>query len=97
MYRHGLTRLHNFGAPAKIASVAFVARSPLLLQLQGGQSRREWKRCITGPPTPSFSPQPVDDAVDKATGDDFKPNWKGTAFKMFEAAMTTLASIGVLG
>lgn len=49
----------------------------------------------SGPPTPgNDAPNPVDDATEAAQ-EDFK--WKGTAFKMFEAAMTTLASISVLG
>jgi hypothetical protein len=49
---------------------------------------------ITGPQTdPNPDPTPSDDSAEE------KPSskWKGTAFKMFESAMTTLASISILG
>jgi hypothetical protein len=40
----------------------------------------------------------VDDAAPDLTGDEPRhKEWKGTAFKMFESAMTTFASIAVLG
>ncbi|KAF2267786.1 hypothetical protein CC78DRAFT_456403 [Lojkania enalia] len=55
----------------------------------------------SGPPTPgNDAPNPVDDATEGAEGEeesDRKAKYKATAFKMFEAAMTTLASISVLG
>ncbi|KAJ4304718.1 hypothetical protein N0V90_000245 [Kalmusia sp. IMI 367209] len=56
----------------------------------------------TGPPTPgNDAPNPVDDASDKAheeEEDDAKwKKYKGTAFKMFESAATTGASIFILG
>src|SRR5687767_9768957 len=58
----------------------------------------------TGPPTPGNDPpNPVDDATDAHHGESESPprdphaKWKGTAFKMFESAMTTFASISILG
>ncbi|KAF1994696.1 hypothetical protein P154DRAFT_624520 [Amniculicola lignicola CBS 123094] len=55
----------------------------------------------SGPPTPgNDAPNPVDDATDKHHGpeeENKKEKYRQTAFKMFEAAMTTLASISVLG
>jgi hypothetical protein len=49
---------------------------------------------FAGPQTdPNPDPTPSDDSPDE------KPSskWKGTAFKMFESAMTTFASISILG
>lgn len=56
----------------------------------------------TGPPTPgNDAPNPVDDTVENINeGDEEGGRWKkykGTAFKMFEAAATTGASILILG
>ncbi|CAI6333796.1 unnamed protein product [Periconia digitata] len=58
----------------------------------------------SGAPTPgNDAPNPVDDAVEDANedgetaGNSKDPKWKGTAFKMFEAAATTGASILILG
>lgn len=54
-----------------------------------------------GPPTPgNDAPNPVDDTVDQANEEEEETKWKkynGTAFKMFEAAATTGASILILG
>ncbi|KAL6702560.1 hypothetical protein ACN47E_001557 [Coniothyrium glycines] len=56
----------------------------------------------TGPPAPgNDAPNPVDDATEHASGENAreasKAEWKGTAWKMFEAAATTGASIFILG
>lgn len=56
----------------------------------------------TGPPTPgNDAPNPVDDTVENADNDDSSggrwDKYQGTAFKMFEAAATTGASILILG
>ncbi|KAF2816959.1 uncharacterized protein BDZ99DRAFT_456759, partial [Mytilinidion resinicola] len=60
---------------------------------------RAHPRWVTGPPTPNQpNPDPVDDATPDLTGNNNgRAKWKGTAFKMFESAMTTFASIAVLG
>ncbi|KAF9690941.1 hypothetical protein EKO04_011229 [Ascochyta lentis] len=54
----------------------------------------------SGPPTPgNDTPNPIDDATDNQEEDERearKEKWKGTAFKMFEAAATTGASIFIL-
>ncbi|KAF2621240.1 hypothetical protein BU25DRAFT_379954 [Macroventuria anomochaeta] len=54
----------------------------------------------SGPPTPgNDAPNPVDDATENQKEDERearKEKWKGTAFKMFEAAATTGASIFIL-
>ncbi|KAJ4374617.1 hypothetical protein N0V86_007489 [Didymella sp. IMI 355093] len=54
----------------------------------------------SGPPTPgNDAPNPVDDATESQEEDERearKEKWKGTAFKMFEAAATTGASIFIL-
>jgi hypothetical protein len=70
---------------------ATATRSPA--RLLSGQS---------GPPTPgNDTPNPIDDSTENAdeqesTGSK-EAKWKGTAFKMFEAAATTGASIFILG
>lgn len=55
----------------------------------------------SGPPTPgNDAPNPVDDATERDHDEQdakSKWNWKGTAFKMFESAATTGASIFILG
>jgi hypothetical protein len=57
----------------------------------------------SGPPTPgNDAPNPVDDAKDaheeeSEGSEDRSKKWKGTAFKMFESAATTGASIFILG
>ena len=54
----------------------------------------------SGPPTPgNDAPNPVDDAKDahQEESEDRSQKWKGTAFKMFESAATTGASIFILG
>ncbi|KAH7070652.1 hypothetical protein BKA63DRAFT_82441 [Paraphoma chrysanthemicola] len=57
----------------------------------------------TGPPTPgNDAPNPVDDATEHAQQEEDereakKQAWKNTAWKMFEAAATTGASIFILG
>jgi hypothetical protein len=57
----------------------------------------------SGPPTPgNDAPNPVDDATEESAREesekqDKHAKWKGTAFKMFEAAATTGASILILG
>ncbi|KAJ4336136.1 hypothetical protein N0V95_008697 [Ascochyta clinopodiicola] len=54
----------------------------------------------SGPPTPgNDTPNPVDDATENQEEEERearKEKWKGTAFKMFEAAATTGASIFIL-
>ncbi|KAF2708932.1 hypothetical protein K504DRAFT_477342 [Pleomassaria siparia CBS 279.74] len=52
----------------------------------------------SGPPTPgNDAPNPVDDATEGAGREESgKGKWKNTAFKMFEAAATTGASIFIL-
>jgi hypothetical protein len=51
----------------------------------------------SGPPTPgNNAPNPIDDAT-QAAREDKRARWKGTTFKMFEAAATTGASILILG
>lgn len=65
---------------------------PLLCRTLTGQS---------GPPTPgNDAPNPVDDATEAAgeeTQSERRARWKSTAWKMFEAAATTAASITILG
>ncbi|KAF2680314.1 hypothetical protein K458DRAFT_489996 [Lentithecium fluviatile CBS 122367] len=54
----------------------------------------------SGPPTPgNDAPNPVDDATEgqQEEKEDRSKKWKGTAFKMFESAATTGASIFILG
>jgi hypothetical protein len=58
----------------------------------------------TGPPTPgNEAPNPVDDATENAgheeesSSKDSNAKWKNTAWRMFEAAATTGASIVILG
>jgi hypothetical protein len=55
----------------------------------------------SGPPTPgNDTPNPIDDSTEHAGEEESDPKeskWKGTAFKMFEAAATTGASIFILG
>jgi hypothetical protein len=57
------------------------------------------RRWIIGSLAPNqLNPDPIDGAApDPSSSRDGKSKWKGTAFKMFESAMTTLASISVLG
>lgn len=57
------------------------------------------RRWIISSPAPNqLNLDPIDDAVpDPSSSRDGRSKWKGTAFKMFESAMTTLASISVLG
>ncbi|KAL1600699.1 hypothetical protein SLS60_007087 [Paraconiothyrium brasiliense] len=56
---------------------------------------------MSRPPTPgNDAPNPVDDATEQANEEEERGKWqkyKGTAFKMFEAAATTGASILILG
>jgi hypothetical protein len=65
--------------------------------------QQQFPRFLTGqsgPPTPgNDTPNPVDDATESQEEDERearKEKWKGTAFKMFEAAATTGASIFIL-
>lgn len=55
----------------------------------------------SGPPTPgNDTPNPIDDATENQEEEERearKDRWKGTAFKMFESAATTGASIFILG
>jgi hypothetical protein len=52
----------------------------------------------SGPPRPgNDAPNPVDDATEGYAREDPRAKWRGTAFKMFEAAATTGASILILG
>ena len=88
---------------------AFQPSHPLLarIQLAGSAHTRRlrvpFSRALTGqsgPPTPgNDAPNPVDDATEHAHEGESDPRakWKGTAFKMFEAAATTGASILILG
>lgn len=57
------------------------------------------RRWIIGSPAPNqLNPDPIDDATpDPSSSRDGSSKWRGTAYKMFESAMTTLASISVLG
>ncbi|KAF2183079.1 hypothetical protein K469DRAFT_711041 [Zopfia rhizophila CBS 207.26] len=68
-----------------------VSRPPICRHLTGQ----------SGPPTPgNDAPNPVDDATEEVSGESEanpKKKWKGTAFKMFESAATTFASITILG
>lgn len=59
------------------------------------QFRRRWISTIGPQASPDPDPNPIneEDGPSKRKGHD----WKGTAFKMFESAMTTFASIAVLG
>ncbi len=66
---------------------------PLFVRLLSGQS---------GPPTPgNDAPNPVDDATESILKEEERQAkrkaWRGTAWKMFEAAATTGASIFILG
>ncbi len=66
---------------------------PLFVRLLSGQS---------GPPTPgNDAPNPVDDATESILEEEERQAkrkaWRGTAWKMFEAAATTGASIFILG
>ncbi|CAA9958913.1 hypothetical protein PTNB73_01040 [Pyrenophora teres f. teres] len=67
-----------------------------------------WSRTLTGqsgPPSPgNDAPNPVDDATERLEGDEAeekreknKAEWQSMGWKMFEAAMTTGASIFILG
>ncbi|KAF2834466.1 hypothetical protein M501DRAFT_1001088 [Patellaria atrata CBS 101060] len=82
-----------FGAHAQPA-----ARLKIILRpspVRGPNNRR----CIFGMPDSNSNPDPVDDNI-TANGIKTKKegrDWRGTAFKMFESAMTTFASITVLG
>jgi hypothetical protein len=60
---------------------------------------RRWINGITGPQTdPNPDPTPDSGDGDGIGGSEKqKADWKGTAFKMFESAATTLASISILG
>jgi len=50
---------------------------------------------VSTDPTPS--PNPVDEPPEEASGDKAKKgDWKGTAFKMAESALTTFASVTIL-
>ncbi|MBE7182740.1 MAG: ATP-binding protein, partial [Terriglobus roseus] len=55
------------------------------------------RRLNTQAPSPDPNPNPADDGFDEAASKGQKDSWKGTAFKMFEASMTTFASISALG
>lgn len=56
------------------------------------------KRWITGPQiTSAPDPSQVPTEPQTPQNEYGRKNWRPTAFKMFESAMTTLASIGVLG
>jgi hypothetical protein len=70
---------------------------------QAGRVGIQHPRFLTGqsgPPTPgNDAPNPVDDATESQEEDARearREKWKGTAFKMFEAAATTGASIFIL-
>ncbi|KAF2107445.1 hypothetical protein BDV96DRAFT_506321 [Lophiotrema nucula] len=100
---------HASRTPIAPIQVAFQPESLFLNRLQRPGPLGIWRhqprlqRCITGqsgPPTPgNDAPNPVDDATEGAEAGEADPKakWKGTAFKCFEAAATTLASITVLG
>lgn len=57
------------------------------------------RRWVTGPPTPgNANPDPVDDAAPRDDSwEGKKERWKNTAYKMSESALTTFASISILG
>jgi hypothetical protein len=80
-----LTRIQLAG------SVKTRLRVPVFHRALTGQS---------GPPTPgNDAPNPVDDATENSSNDDessSKAKWKSTAWKMFESAATTGASITIL-
>jgi hypothetical protein len=89
-----------------IARAHVTKQSPFLQTLpQAGPVgfQRQRPRFLTGqsgPPTPgNDAPNPVDDATENQEEEERearKEKWKGTAFKMFEAAATTGASIFIL-
>lgn len=56
---------------------------------------RRWLNGQSPSPDPNLNP--ADDGYDEAEEAFNKKKFKGTAFKMFEAAMTTFASISILG
>ncbi|OCK75084.1 hypothetical protein K432DRAFT_386416 [Lepidopterella palustris CBS 459.81] len=56
------------------------------------------QRWISGPPTPNQqNPSPIDDVAPESSSSSDGGGWKGTTFKMFESAVTTFASIAMLG
>ncbi|UPX12720.1 uncharacterized protein EKO05_0003259 [Ascochyta rabiei] len=92
----------NVIARSQIAS----RQSPVLQTFQQAgpvRIQRQLPRFLTGqsgPPTPgNDTPNPVDDATESQEDEERearKEKWQGTAFKMFEAAATTGASIFIL-
>lgn len=76
------------------------------VQTRRTQLQRPQRRALTGqtgPPTPgNDAPNPVDDATEhpheeKEGDSERKAKWKNTAWRMFESAATTGASIFILG
>ncbi|KAH7135174.1 hypothetical protein B0J11DRAFT_517763 [Dendryphion nanum] len=79
-------------------------RNPLLGRVPRTVTPPPLRRALTGqsgPPTPgNDAPNPIDDATDQANEEEeeaSKAKWKSTAWKMFESAATTGASILILG
>ncbi|KAA8624749.1 hypothetical protein PtrSN002B_004474 [Pyrenophora tritici-repentis] len=89
--------------------VGFPRQSPVYRSQRAGPViPRTWSRTLTGqsgPPSPgNDAPNPVDDATERLEGDEAEEKreknqaeWRSTGWKMFEAAMTTGASIFILG
>ncbi|KAF9741931.1 hypothetical protein PMIN03_012598 [Paraphaeosphaeria minitans] len=85
-------RQHPYPSIVRLQPAGRAAFQPSFARALTGQS---------GPPKPgNDAPSPVDDATESTNEGDDGGKWhkyKGTAFKMFEAAATTGASILVLG
>ena len=90
-----ILRLNNIARPAN--------SSPAQWQKLRLRSRNKLPiiavRRLNGPtqPQPDPNPVPVDNEVPQGQEPIPKGAWKGTAFKMAESALTTFASIAILG
>ncbi|KAF2647166.1 hypothetical protein K491DRAFT_723660 [Lophiostoma macrostomum CBS 122681] len=84
-------------------SQTFLARIQLAGSVKTTRTQFPFRRALTGqtgPPTPgNDAPNPVDDATESSNNGDetgSKAKWKSTAWRMFESAATTGASITIL-
>jgi hypothetical protein len=92
---------HLMRAARPIARQRRLNDNGLLLpfQLSLGLQALSRRGMINGPsqPSPDPNPMPVDGEVPEDSPFTSKKRWQGTAFKMSEAALTTFASIAILG
>ncbi|KAF2668682.1 hypothetical protein BT63DRAFT_282984 [Microthyrium microscopicum] len=93
--RSGILRLYHFRPKPILFSSQWLLQHQIPVQRFSVIS----KTYLQGPtqPSPDPNPLPVDNELPPDSTSIPKGAWKGTAFKMAESALTTLASITILG